>query len=99
MNVLLARYEVTDPDRFLAVFDGFEAARREHGSTGHRVLSDTAEPGRVVVTIDFASREEAEGFAASREREAALREASAVSRQDEILELVRSAQAPGDARA
>jgi heme-degrading monooxygenase HmoA len=90
MIVLLARYEVTDPERFLIVFDGFEEARREHGSTGHWVLRSTQEPARVVVLIRFGSREQAERFAASQEREAALRAATVTRREDEILEVARA---------
>ena len=60
MTVLLARYDVTDPERFMAVFDGLEATRREHGSTGHWVLRSPEEPGTVVVLIGFGSREQAE---------------------------------------
>jgi hypothetical protein len=90
MSVLLARYEVADVDRFLAVFDGFERSRGEHGSTGHWVFRRSEWPACVIVLISFDSREQAEGFAASPERDAALREAGVTGREDEILEIVRS---------
>jgi hypothetical protein len=91
MSVLLARYDVADADRFLAVFDGFERARRAHGSTGHWVFRSSERPGCVIVMISFGSRDQAEGFAASPERDAALEEAGVTGRRDEILEVVRSA--------
>jgi uncharacterized protein (DUF1330 family) len=90
MGVLLARYDVTDPERFMAAFDGLEATRREHGSTGHWVLRSPEEPRTVVVLISFGSREQAERFAASPEREAALRQATVAGRQDEFLDVARS---------
>jgi hypothetical protein len=91
VTVLLAHYDVVDLDRFLSVFDGFERARREHGSTDHWVLSDPDAPERVIALIRFGSRAEAEGFAADPERERALEEAGVVRREDEILEVVRPA--------
>jgi hypothetical protein len=93
MTVLLARYDVTDLARFLAAFDALEPARRARGSTGHWLLRPSEERGEVIALIRFGSREEAEGFAASPEREAALRDARVTARQDEILEVVRSAPA------
>ncbi len=86
MIVLVARYRVRDLDRFLTVFEGFEAGRRAGGSTGHRLLGSPAEPTSVVALIDFASRQEAEAFAAGAERLAALEEAGVVAREDEFLE-------------
>lgn len=91
MTVLLAHYDVVDLDRFLTVFDGFERARREHGSTDHLLLSDPDAPKHLIALIRFGSRAEAEGFAADPERERALEEAGVVLRQDQILEVVRSA--------
>lgn len=90
MSVLMARYAVRELDRFRAVFDGFEATRGEHGSTGHRLLASPDDPTRVVVLIDFPSRQAAEGFAASAQRLAALDEAGVVERDDEILEEIAS---------
>ncbi len=86
MSLLMARYRVRELDRFRAVFDGFEATRGAHGSTGHRLLASPEDPLRVVALIDFPSRPAAEGFAASAERLAALEEAGVVEREDEILE-------------
>ncbi len=87
MIVLMARYQVKDFDRFLTVFKGFEATRRDGGSTGHRLLrSQLGDPERVIAIIEFGSRKEAEAFAASRARETALVEAGVLERMDEILE-------------
>lgn len=86
MIALMGRYRVRERDRFRAVFEGFEAARREHGSSGHRLLGSLEDPASMVVLIDFGSREDAERFAASAERLAALEEAGVVERVDEILE-------------
>jgi heme-degrading monooxygenase HmoA len=94
MTALLARYDVADAGRFLEAFDDLEATRREHGSTGHVVLRSPDEPGTVVVLIRFDSRDQAERFAASPERAAALRRATVAGRQDEILDVAR-AQGPG----
>ncbi len=87
MIVLMARYRVEDLDRFLTVFKGFEATRRDHGATGHRLLGSPLEdPKRVVALIEFGSRKEAEAFAVSAAREAALDQAGVLERVDEILE-------------
>lgn len=86
MVMLMGRYRVRELDRFHAVFDGFEATRRQRGSTGHRLLGSLEEPTRVVALIDFPSREAAEGFASSAERIAALEEGGVVEREDEIFE-------------
>ena len=86
MSVLMARYRVRELARFRAVFDGFEATRSERGSTGHRLLGSTEDPTSVVALIDFSSRQEAEAFAASAERLAALEEAGVVAREDELLQ-------------
>jgi hypothetical protein len=86
MTVLLARYEVADLGAFMRVFDGFEATRREYGSTGHRVLRSQDDDGHVTVLIDFDTPERARGFAASEARQASLREAGVRERTDELLE-------------
>lgn len=86
MSVLLATYGVSDLERFRTVFDALDPTRREHGSTGHRLLRSADDPTRVVVLIDFGSRQEADAFAGSAARAEALQEAGVVSRVDEILE-------------
>jgi len=91
MSVLLARYEVADLDAFLRVFDAFEATRREHGATGHRVLRSSDSELRVTVLIDFDSPEHARTFADSAARAAALDEAGVLERHDDLLEVVTSA--------
>lgn len=90
MIVLMGRYRVGDLDRFLTVFEGFEATRRESGSTGHRLLASLEDPTRIVALIDFGSREAAEAFATGAKRVAALDEAGVVERTDEILDEVAS---------
>ena len=86
MIVLMARYRVGELDRFLAVFEGFEATRRDSGATGHRLLGSLEDPKRLVALIEFGSREAAEAFAAGAERATALDEAGVLERADEILE-------------
>jgi hypothetical protein len=84
MALLLAQYRVADPEQFRRVFDGFEVTRFRHGATGHRLMR--AEDGRIVVTIEFESAEQARAFAESRERIAALDEAGVQTREDAVLE-------------
>ena len=95
MSVLLARYEIADLEAFLRVFDGFEATRREHGATGHRVLRSADSARRVTVLIDFDSRERAQAFASSESRAATLEEAGVLHRHDEFLHDLTSTEADG----
>ena len=44
--MLLARYEVTDLDRFLEAFDGFEAQRRRAGATAAGLVRSLDHPRR-----------------------------------------------------
>ncbi len=87
--MLVARYEVTDLDRFLEAFDGFEAARRSGGATATGLVRSLDDPRTLVALIEFASREAAEAFATSPERLRTLEDAAVISRTDDVLEVVR----------
>ena len=87
--MLLARYEVTDPDRFLEAFDGFEAARTRAGATTAGLVRSLEDPQTLVALIEFPSREVAEAFAGSPERTQTLEDAGVIRRTDEFVEVVR----------
>ena len=87
--MLLARYEVTDRDRFLEAFDGFEPARRRAGATAAGLVRSLDHSGTLVALIEFASREAAEEFAMSAERARTLKEAGVITTTDEFLEVMR----------
>jgi hypothetical protein len=82
-------YEVADPDRFLEAFDGFEGARKRAGATTAGLVRSSEDPRTLVALIEFASREAAEGFAASPERIRTLEDAGVSTRTDELFEVVR----------
>ena len=92
--MLLARYEVTDPGRFLEAFDGFEAVRRSGGATAAGLAGSRDDPRALIALIEFASREAAEAFAGSPERTRTLQDAGVTGRTDEILEVLRPIVAP-----
>lgn len=87
--VLLAHYEVSDPERLIAAFDGFEPQRRSAGAITRGLVHSIADPTEMVAVIVFGSREEAEAFAASEERAAVLRDAGVTRTTDEFLETIR----------
>ncbi len=89
--MLLAHYEIEDLDRFLEVFDGFAAQRRAAGALTAGLARSLDDPGTVVATIGFPTREQAAAFAASPERAEALRAAGVVVSHDELLGEVRPA--------
>lgn len=88
--MLVARYEVSDLDRFLEAFDGFEATRRSGGATATGLVRSLDDPRTLVALIEFASREAAEAFATSAERTRTLEGAGVTSRTDELMEVVRA---------
>ena len=83
--VLLAHYEIGDLDRFLEVFDGFAPQRRAAGALTAGLARSLDDPGTVVATIGFTTREQAAAFATSPERAEALRAAGVTARRDELL--------------
>ena len=87
--MLLAHYEIEDLDRFLEVFDDFAAQRRAAGALTAGLARSLDDPGTVVATIGFATREEAAAFAAGPERAEALRAAGVSAKRDELLGEVR----------
>jgi hypothetical protein len=87
--MLLAHYEVTDLDRFLEAFDGFEGARKRAGAATVGFVCSSEDPRSLVALIEFPSREAAEAFALSPERTQTLEDAGVISRTDELLEVVR----------
>ena len=87
--MLLARYELTDLNRFLEAFDGFDGARKRAGATTVGLLRSSEDPRTLVALIEFASREGAETFATSPERIRTLEDAGVSTRTDELFEVVR----------
>ena len=87
--VLLAHYQVSDPERLIAAFDGFEAQRRESGALARSLVRSLTDPGEIVAVIVFGSREEAVAFAARPDRATALREAGVTRTIDEFMETLR----------
>lgn len=87
--VLLAHYEVSDAERFIAAFDGYEAERRRAGALARGLVRSLDDPSAFVAVIEFGSRGEAAAFAASPDRAATLREAGVMRIADQLLETVR----------
>lgn len=62
MVTLLIEHAVTDFDTWQAAFDRFATTRREAGVRAERIARPVDDPAYVVVTLDFDSAEQAEGF-------------------------------------
>lgn len=60
MTTLLVQHQVESYDTWKPFFDGHEANRKMHGSTGHRILRDG---NKVAVLIDFPDSASAASFA------------------------------------
>ncbi len=63
MTYIFVKHRVEDYDRWKAVFDEHAAVRKEHGSTGARVLRDANDPQEVVVITEWQDMEHAQQFA------------------------------------
>jgi hypothetical protein len=64
MTTLVVRHHVRDYDAWKPVFDEHESARRQHGSTGHRLYTLGDDRNDVVIAIDFPSADAAQAFLA-----------------------------------
>ncbi len=87
--MLLAQYEVSDAERFVAAFDGYEATRRGAGAIGSGLMRAADDPATMVAMITFGSRAEAQAFASSPDRAATLAGAGVTRTTDRLLETVR----------
>jgi heme-degrading monooxygenase HmoA len=84
MVTIVVRHHVRDYDAWKPVFDDHEAVRRQHGSTGHRLLRLAEDPNEIVIALDFPSAEAAQAFS----QDPSLREAmdrGGVDREPEIM--------------
>lgn len=95
--MLLAQYEVTDAERFLAAFDGYEDARRRAGAVVRGLFGPADEPSVMVALIGFDTREQAESFASDPDRAATLKAAGVTRTTDRILEVLRALSPVGAA--
>lgn len=64
MVKVIVQHHVIDYDRWLPVYAGHEAVRRQHGGTGHSITRDTGDPNSLVVINEFETLEGARAFAA-----------------------------------
>lgn len=87
--VLLAAYEVTEPDRFIDAFDAFAQEREAAGATTCCLVESAEDPRRFVAILEFGSRAAAESFATSAGRLAALERGGVTVRVDEFHDVVR----------
>lgn len=62
---LVVRHSVSDYATWRAVYDELESLRAEHGCTDQRVLSAPGDGTDLLVTHDFGTVAQAEGFAGS----------------------------------
>jgi hypothetical protein len=62
MAILQIEYHTSDVDEWKAVFDRDPMGRATHGVTGHSVFQDSADPGHLLVTLEFAEADQAAAF-------------------------------------
>ena len=63
MAKVIVQHHVADYDRWFPVFNEHEAARRQHGATGHSIGRDVSDPNTIVIVNDFATVEGARASA------------------------------------
>ena len=74
-TVALIHHRVADFDAWRQVYDDFRGAQREGGVHFQQALRSQGDPGMVVVTHAFDSREAAEAFMAKPELRTAMEQA------------------------
>jgi hypothetical protein len=62
MATLHIEHAITDLETWLAAFNGFAEVRRQAGVRAERVQQPVANPGYVVVDLDFGTVDQAEAF-------------------------------------
>jgi hypothetical protein len=62
MTKVIVQHHVADYDRWYAVFTEHEAARRQHGATGHSIYRVVTDPNTIVVVNDFAAADGVQAF-------------------------------------
>ena len=88
--VMLAYYEVTDPDRFIDAFDTHSrTSGKRRVTTTCGLIASADDPRRFVAILEFGSRAAAESFATSAGRLAALERGGVTDRVHELHDVVR----------
>lgn len=62
MAKVIVQHHVVDYDRWYPVFTEHEAARRQHGATGHSLSREVTDPNTLVIVTEFATLEGARAF-------------------------------------
>ena len=62
--IVIVQHKVRDYDAWKTVFDEHGDVRRHHGATGHELFQGLDDPNEITVVNHFASRQQAEAFAA-----------------------------------
>jgi hypothetical protein len=79
---MFVRHRVDDYTGWKAVYDGFDAQRRELGVTGHAAYQAVGDPNDVTVWHEFGSQDAAESFAASPELREVMQRAGVQGQPD-----------------
>jgi heme-degrading monooxygenase HmoA len=77
--IIIVQHTVRDFDAWKAVFDEHEATRRRHGATGHELYRGLEDRNEVTVVNHFASKEQAEAFAADPSLKEAMERGGVIS--------------------
>jgi heme-degrading monooxygenase HmoA len=77
--IIIVQHKVRDYDAWKPVFDEHGDVRRRHGATGHELYRGLHDPNEVTVVNHFASREQAEAFAADPSLKAAMERGGVIS--------------------
>jgi hypothetical protein len=82
MAVLLIRHRVQGYDAWKAIFDEHAATRQAYGSRHERVFRDEADPGGVLIYLEWDDHERAYLFVRSDELREAMIRAGVIDRPD-----------------
>jgi heme-degrading monooxygenase HmoA len=77
--VIIVQHRVRDFDAWKPVFDEHGDVRRRYGATGHEIYRGIEDPNEVTIVNHFASKEQAETFAADPSLKEAMARAGVIS--------------------
>ncbi|MEW5960033.1 MAG: cyclase [Chloroflexota bacterium] len=75
MPAMIVKHRVEDFNKWKAVFDEMEQARREYGWTGHELYRDVADPNKITIVNHMKDLNQARAYGRSEELRSAMAQA------------------------
>jgi heme-degrading monooxygenase HmoA len=83
--VILARFKVTDYDKWRQVFESKADLRKSHGCLGTHIFYNAKDHNDIVVNLQWDTEENATKFQTSSEAKAAMQEAGVIGVPDYVI--------------